>query len=91
MVPEYLEDSQDSYLGVQVAHLEDLLVVHPVHLALGDMPLMSMADTDSAPEVHRWNCLANHILDTLMILGALMDNLRSVDNPTKNCSALLSN
>jgi len=81
VAPEYLEDSQDSYLGVQVAHLEDLLVDHLVHLAFGDTLLMSTAGTDLAPGVHRWNCWANRIQDILVILGAQMDNLRSVDNP----------
>ena len=83
MAPEYLEDSQDSYLEVQVGHLEDLLVVHLVHLVLGDRLLMSMAGTDLALEVHRLNYWVNHIQDILMILDGLMDNLRFVDNPAK--------
>ena len=83
LVPEYLEDSQDSYLEVQVGHLEDLLGVHPVHLVLGDRLLMSMAGIDLALEVHHWNYWVNHIQDILMILDGLMDNLRFVDNPAK--------
>ena len=79
LVPEYLEDSQDSYLDVRVALL-DLQVWE-------DMLLKSMVDTGWVrnPGVHPLNCLGNRSLGILMILGVLMGNLRFVDNPvTKN-------
>ena len=56
LVPEYLEDSQDSYLEVLEGHLEDHLVDHLGHLASGDTLLMSMVGTDWVLGVHCWNC-----------------------------------
>ena len=83
LVPEYLEDSQDSYLDVRVDLLGDLWVDLLDLQVWEDMLLRSMVDTGLVrnPGVHPLNCLGNRSLGILMILGVLMGNLRFVDNP----------
>ena len=83
LVPEYLEDSQDSYLDVRVDLLGDLWVDLLDLQVWEGMLLKSMVDTGLVrnPGVHPLNCLGNRSLGILMILGVLMGNLRFVDNP----------
>ena len=83
LVPEYLEDSQDSYWDVRVDPLGDLWVgLLDLQVWEGTL-LKSMVDTGLVrnPGVHPLNCLGNRSLGILMILGVLMGNLRFVDNP----------
>ena len=83
LVPEYLEDSQDSYWDVRVDPLGDLWVDLLDLQVWEDTLLKSMVDTGLVrnPGVHPLNCLGNRSLGILMILGVLMGNLRFVDNP----------
>ena len=83
LVPEYLEDSQDSYWDVRVDPLGDLWVDLLDLQVWEGMLLKSMVDTGWVrnPGVHPLNCLGNRSLGILMILGVLMGNLRFVDNP----------
>jgi hypothetical protein len=93
LVPEYLEDSQDSYLDVRGDLLGDLWVDLLDLQVWEDTLLMSMVDTGLVwnPGVHPLNCLGNRSLGILVILGVLMGNLRFVDNPvTKNSFNYLS-
>lgn len=91
LVPEYLEDSQDSYLDVRGDLLGDLWVDLLDLQVWEDTLLRRMVDTGLVrnPGVHPLNCLGNRSLGILVILGVLMGNLRFVDNPVLDVGVLV--